>query len=527
MYLEGAFKKEIHLAKLAWRGVGLVTFLGLMTGCAGSNQPPTPAIIPLDRTALAAQLTPTGMVQPPTTTPLPLPSATPSPTSFASLMADISSTTAPTLEPTLTSEVVQAEVVTPAINIRQGPGLDYGVIRTAQQGETLTVTGIDRAGFWLRVDLADDAPGWITAQTDYVRLQNSRLADLLIVEVEAASPHVSSMVTGQTAATAAPAGSQSGGRLVFVIHSGGDLYVVNADGSGLQKLAGGVIDPVVSPDGSQVAFTRWDGDDWGAVYAFSLVDGRERIVTGDILQPKSPTWSPDGQTLVISFQHGGLRDPKEECRRYGLGERVRVPEGAQITGTTYNGDKRQLIICFIQAEDLQWYLRRIDVMTGEFEDLPSDLYSYNPAWDSKNPNRLVYDGPRGLMVFDMATLNQQPLTTDVRDTAPVFSPDGQRLALTYRQHDHWEVYTLDLASGARQRLTKPPILAEPQYNSAAPAWSPGGSQIAFVTDRRGPWEIWVMNSDGSQPRALFDASLAAQLGLEYAGVNERLLNWIE
>jgi Tol biopolymer transport system component len=75
-------------------------------------------------------------------------------------------------------------------------------------------------------------------------------------------------------------------------------------------------------------------------------------------------------------------------------------------------------------------------------------------------------------------------------------------------------------------LTKPPLLADPQYSSAAPAWSPDGSQIAFITDRTGQWEIWVMNADGSNQHALFSSEAQAQLGLNYQGVNERLLNWV-
>lgn len=522
--MPGVLHLVIRLSKSGWRLLGLGLVWILLTACASSNQTPTPTIIPLDRTVLAEQaLAPATPF--PSATPLPLPSSTPTPTPFTALSVEV--TPEPTVGPEETAEPVQVEVITAAINVRQGPGLDRDVIRTAQRGETLPATGVTPNGFWLQVDLEDSAVGWITAQADYVRLQNGGLADLPVVEVasEAASPTRPASAVAPTAPSTG--GQSSPGRLVFATRSGGDLYIVNLDGSGLRKLAGGVIDPVVSPDGTQVAFTRWDGDEWGAVYALNLADGVERVVASDILQPKSPTWSPDGQALVISFQHGGLRDPKEECRRFGLGERVRLPENARVTGTTYNGDKGQLIICFVQAEDLQWYLRRIEVATGEVEDLPSDLYSYNPTWDPHSPSRVIYDGPKGLMQFDMASLSQQSVSADVRDTAPVFSPDGQRLALTYRQHDHWEVYTLDLATGARQRLTKPPILAEPQYNSAAPAWSPDGSQLAFLTDRQGRWEIWVMASDGSAPRPLFDSALQTELGLDYAGVNERLLNWLE
>jgi Tol biopolymer transport system component len=129
------------------------------------------------------------------------------------------------------------------------------------------------------------------------------------------------------------------------------------------------------------------------------------------------------------------------------------------------------------------------------------------------------------MQLDLDSGRLTPFTADVRDTAPIFSPDGQTLALTYKQHDHWEVYTLNLASGERQRLTKPGLL-ERQYNSAAPAWSPDGSQLVFLTDRSGQWEIWVMNADGGNPHPLLPPETQAQLELDYRGVNERMLNWI-
>ncbi|MCL4294416.1 MAG: PD40 domain-containing protein [Anaerolineae bacterium] len=178
-------------------------------------------------------------------------------------------------------------------------------------------------------------------------------------------------------------------------------------------------------------------------------------------------------------------------------------------------------------EDLQWRLRRINVATGQFEDIPSDTYTYNPAWDPQNSWRVIYDGDKGLVQLDVTSGQLWPITTDLRDTGPVFSLDGKKLTVTYKQHDHWEVYTLDLVTGTRQRLTKPPLLADPQYNSAAPAWSSDGSQIAFVTDRGGRWEIWVMNADGSSQRPLFSPEMQALLGLQYRGVNERMLNWIK
>src|SRR6185436_16624365 len=87
-------------------------------------------------------------------------------------------------------------------------------------------------------------------------------------------------VSGPGAAVAAP-GGVLGERLVFMTSSGGDLYVINIDGTGLRKLASGVIDPVVSPDGQQVAFTRWDGAEFGTLYVMNLDGAGERAILSD------------------------------------------------------------------------------------------------------------------------------------------------------------------------------------------------------------------------------------------------------
>jgi len=404
--------------------------------------------------------------------------------------------------------------------------LAYPVIGTASAGDEFTVIGLAPAGDWLQVVTETGDPGWISAESTYTRLFGVSLDELPFVEPPPVQPEPPEAIEASVIENKINVADGLNGRLVFTTSSGGELYVVNVDGTGLQRLAGGVIDPVVSPDGQQVAFVRWDGADIGALYAINLDGTGERAVVGDILQPKSPTWSPDGQEIILAFQHGGLRDPGEKCKEYDFDDGIRAPNSsAEITKFRVSGSG--IVLCYVPKEDLKWSLRRIEVESGRFEDLPADDYSYNPAWDPYNPWRVVYDGEKGLIQFDVNNNADWPITTDPRDTGPVFSPDGKKLALTYRQHDHWEIYTLDLETGERHRLTKPPLLADPQYNSAAPAWSPDGSHLAFLTDRTGRWEIWLMATDGRNQRPLFSPELQAKLNLEYRGVNERMLNWAE
>ncbi|MCK6627213.1 MAG: SH3 domain-containing protein [Anaerolineae bacterium] len=508
-----------------WTTLILLIF-PLLAACAPSNVTPTATIVRLDRSAL----TPTAPAEtvadtPPTATPIPFPSPTPAatPVSLTTPTPSISPTLSagmPAITATATA-AAQVEIITAGLNVREGPGVAYPAIGTVVQDEVFDLTGVSADGGWLQISQAG-RPGWISSQPTYVRVTGS-LSDIPTVDSAAGPP---SPVPGQAPAVGGqPAAVNPGGQLLFTTRSGGHLYIVNFDGSGLRKLAGGVIDPVVSPDGRQVAFTRWDSSKLGALYLLNLADGGERVVAGDIRRPKSPAWSPDGQAIVVSFQHGGTVDPQPECRTFDADDGFQLPNVSEITSVRQKSDG-SVEICFIRIEDLQWGLRRINLASGQAEDLPADLYSFNPTWDPQNPWRLIYDGQRGLMQLDVDSGKLQPFTTDVRDAAPVFSPDGQKLALTYKQHDHWEVYTYDLATGSRRRLTEPPLLANPQYNSAAPAWSPDGSQIVFVTDRSGQWEIWGMNADGSNQRPLLPAEVQAGLGLEYHGVNERLLNWL-
>jgi len=485
----------------------LLTLL-TVTACATSNRQPTPTIVPLERPEgdeAAAQI----VDRPPTVTPIPPPSPTPTATP---LIISASPVLTAASDLPAAEAAPQAEVLATALNIRQGPGLDYPVLGVAQAGDRFEVVGTTATGDWLQIASGSE-PGWISGHMAYTRLLAGDLGSVPLVQAPP-PPDLSPQNK-----------PDSGGRLVFMTGSGGELYVANLDGSGLRRLAGGVIDPVVSPDGRQVAFTRWDGAEFGTVYVIDIDGSGERAVARDLRQAKSPTWSPDGRQIAFSYQYGGLRDPEEVCRHYGLGQKISLP--ARATYTSFGVGRDGVNVCYIPFEDLHWKLARVDVQSGAFEDLPSDEYSYNPTWDPQNPWRVIYDGSRGLVQLDVTNGNRWPITKDLRDTGPLFSPDGQMVALTYKQHDHWEVYTYQLETGQRLRLTKPPILADPQYNSAAPAWSPDGSKIAFVTDRTGQWEIWVMNVDGSQQRPLFDPDTQAQLNLQYHGVNERMLNWIE
>jgi Tol biopolymer transport system component len=327
-----------------------------------------------------------------------------------------------------------------------------------------------------------------------------------------------------------PAGAGQSGTIVFQTATGGDIYVVAPDGTNLRRLTNG-LDPALSPDGQWVAFTRWNNDQRGALGALWVikVDGSgERAVLGDIHQPKSPVWSPDGTQIAISQQHGGRVNEERKCT-----SRRPPREAYDIDVNRDEGGDIQY--CFTLPPHPYYGLRVVNVDSGTFQDLPNDLFSLSPTWDPVNAARLVFDGEEGLMSMDIGQGTMAPLTADVQDHSPAFSPDGRRIAFTYWQSNHWEVEAVNADGSGRAQLTQTSIRAIleqqvkgqiPKYwNNASPAWSPDGSQIAFVTDRAGQWEIWIMNADGTNPHPLLPGDVQAGLQLRYDGMEERMVSW--
>ncbi len=361
-------------------------------------------------------------------------------------------------------------------------------------------------------------------------------------------------VTAETAvqATAVSGGSapvvrdNGAGQLVFQTQSGGDIYVINADGSGLRRITHG-LDPQLSPDGSRIAFSRWEPR--YELFTINLDGSGERAWTQNWRQMKSPTWSADGSKLIFSWQNGGRLEAED--RRIDLADAAQQAalddDPVDIPSNAIGIEVKDGILKYTIPADALWSLKQVDLLSGQLIDLPTEPHSYGPTGHPTQPNLVIYRGDRGVALHNLETGFDQVITSDGRDHTPVISPDGTRVAVSYWQDDHWEVHVMNIDGSARQRLTSTPltVLVEgrqlaaefvdgkerfvagknPAWNNAAPVWSPDGSQLAFVTDRTGKWEIWIMNADGSNQRPMFPNGALDGLTLNYFGVDERMLSW--
>lgn len=94
--------------------------------------------------------------------------------------------------------------------------------------------------------------------------------------------------------------SPDGARLAF--SDVGGIYVVNADGSGEQRVPGTSRSdqwPAWSPDGTKLAVRSLSDDMTGGIYLVN-VDGSGRKQLTDGMMDVDPTWSPDGTRIAFS-----------------------------------------------------------------------------------------------------------------------------------------------------------------------------------------------------------------------------------
>jgi hypothetical protein len=387
------------------------------------------------------------------------------------------------------------------LNVRSGPGTAYPIVGGLIRGDVVEVVGQNATGTWLQIAYATgtESRAWVAAA--YVDLTGS----LVEVPKVAAPP-----LTGPMAAAPTPA-AEFTGKLVFQVCNGCDIYVINADGSGLRRLTDGM-DPAWSPDGQKVAFARWR--DPRGIYVIDE-DGRNETLLFGWSQAKAPAWSPDGSRIVFTRQYGGR---EEDVERSVYGFQWTLPAHPW------------------------WKLGMVRVEDRYFTDLLCYDHSFSPTW-SPDGQVIAYDSDYGLHLtspdgsFGGQTYGRHinALSTDVRDTSPAWSPDGSKIAFMFNQHDHWEIYVMNADGSNRVRLTKEePFAGRPPHN-VSPAWSPDSRHIAFFTDRNSNsepgedseplWELYVMNADGSNQRPMFETALDG-LPIEYGFVSERMVSRI-
>jgi TolB protein len=243
------------------------------------------------------------------------------------------------------------------------------------------------------------------------------------------------------------------GTIAYPVFNGTDydIYFGQVDGSGTEFFRSHASQPSFSPDGSRIAFHSWDDSTRGLMTMD--VSGANPIVVGGFIEDQLPTWSVDGTEIIFLSRRTG--DRKSQIYR--------------VDSTTERSDGA------VMGE-------------GEYPTIGPN-------------NQLVFKGwgntAFGLRLGPINFEDVQTVTNVEEDTAPVISPDGEKIAFMSRREGNWDIYVIDTDGSNLRRLTASPA------QDGLPAWAPDGNAIAFVSDRGGIWAVWVMTPDGRGHSQLF------------------------
>ena len=220
-----------------------------------------------------------------------------------------------------------------------------------------------------------------------------------------------------------PVWSPDGSRIAFAnALSGWHLYVVNSDGSNLQRLlkTPGNNPNIVrwSPDGFHIAFNNYLDKGW-QVFLADVASGEFWQITQNASSQPHLEWSPDGSR--IAFNGGNL------VQRNGS---TFLQEDAYVVGK--NGDNLQLLTTGLASAYPKWS--------------PDGSQVAFTQWD--------HDDPWALFVGDDAGRNPRRLAnTNTGVYGFTWSPDGTKIAFQSVIDGGWEIFLVVLDTAELQRMT--------------------------------------------------------------------------
>jgi len=245
------------------------------------------------------------------------------------------------------------------------------------------------------------------------------------------------------------------------------LWIMSPDGSRLRFLAKGS-NPVWSPDGTQIAFLA-EGEPGGSQIFVKYMDAEGAVsqVTRVLKTPGGPRWSPDGKWIGFT-----MLVPKETSWRIDL--------PSAPTGATWTKAPRIVDNLLYRAD-----------RTGYLDMGYSHLFLV-PATGGT---------PRQITKGDW---NAGPRGGGAGGAGWDWMPDGKTIVIAgndssdaERMYQRSAIYAVDVASGAKRKLTAP----EGAWSD--PHISPDGKTIAFLGyPAAGPVsyhvsDIYTMGPDGS------------------------------
>lgn len=334
-----------------------------------------------------------------------------------------------------------------------------------------------------------------------------------------------------------PAFSPDGSRIAFSSsREGQGIFLMDADGKNLTKLAPDGYNPNWSPDGSEIAYAEdriFDSEgrnhSHSRLFAVNVSTGDRRLISDD--DAVQPNWSPNGHRIAFwGVQKGGHRDIWTIPAAGG--KPVAVTSDREIDwNPIWSRDGKYLYFLSDRGGSMNLWRVPIDELsggvTGPIE--PATLPSANSQHISfsADGHALVYvEVNRRENTFQVdfepstCRVVGQPvqITQGIRRfSSPEVSPDEKSLVFVSAAEAQEDVFVIDRETGQARQLTNDPAA------NRLPRWSPDGQQIVFLSDRSGKYEVWRVNVDGSGLDQLTDVPEADLVSAVWSPDGRRLL----
>jgi Tol biopolymer transport system component len=275
--------------------------------------------------------------------------------------------------------------------------------------------------------------------------------------------------------------------------------------------------PVFSPRGDRLAILS-ERADYTEVKIISSVDGKrlQRVLKGGSSDrfeslhsyQSAMSFSPDGSALALIAKSSGA-DVLFLANVDGKGkDRTIHLDFSSLRSPTFAPDGQSVVLvgCLHDRNDLF----RVDLSSGQATRLTNDRYDeQDPEFDPSG-TRIVFacdrpavesplmldqtQDPRtfefgryNIFEADLTTSAVRPLTNDDAESKmPVYAPDGERICYVSNANGIYNLYVIDSGDTRQYPIT------DALSGCFSPSWSPDGQSIAFTAFFEGGFDVFLM-----------------------------------
>lgn len=254
--------------------------------------------------------------------------------------------------------------------------------------------------------------------------------------------------------------------------------------------------PAWSPSGDWIAFdSNRDGD-----FEIFIVrpDGTELTqVTRNEARDSHPSWAPDGRWLAFESDRDGelaiyaRRFPGPKAERVTATSGVVASfstEGRDITFSGAGSTKKGLYIVGVDGVLPPTRLTDEEDMVAAWS-FDGETIAFQSRRDGHFEIYTIRPNGGGVKRLTHGSKEDESLL-------PSWHPVSERLVFWRRSAEGGDYYSMDLRTGALERITND----SPGMGIAS--WSPDGERFTIFSNRDGTTEIYTLSKDGTDPRRL-------------------------